>query len=506
MDPLKDPKINSASSSLPQDMQVAHERRLFHLKTLYDVSRELLGVVEIEAILKSFLLMTLGNFGVVEGILLIHDPHSRETGQLVTIGIHDSDDSSIREGAIDFLANDTPENGILSEEERRRLEFLPPAIVCVARFSVDTECSGILGLGQKIIEEPYRNEDLDLLETLINSLIVSLKNARSTEALKDAYEELAVLNRAKDKLIHHLSHELQTPIAVLKTTLALLRKKLAAVPREQWQRTVERAGRHLQRLIDMQIEVEDILRNPVTQSYHMLSGLMDQCADELEVLIAEHTGDSAVIERVRHRIEALFGPREAVAEDIALDEFVKQTVNKVEPRFSHRQLDLILDTDTTAMVRIPPEPLEKLAVGLIKNAIENTPDEGRIVVKVKKRDAAVVFTVQDFGVGIVEEHGKRIFEGFFPTHDTDAYSSKKPYDFNAGGKGADLLRLKIFSERFDFKLDVSSERCRHIPLSTDVCPGKISQCEFCQNIEDCYGSGQTTFTAVFQSPSTKKSC
>ena len=233
---------------------------------------------------------------------------------------------------------------------------------------------------------------------------------------------------------------------------------------------------------------------------------MDQCADELEVLIAEHTGDSAVIERVRHRIEALFGPREAVAEDIALDEFVKQTVNKVEPRFSHRQLDLILDTDTTAMVRIPPEPLEKLAVGLIKNAIENTPDEGRIVVKVKKRDAAVVFTVQDFGVGIVEEHGKRIFEGFFPTHDTDAYSSKKPYDFNAGGKGADLLRLKIFSERFDFKLDASSERCRHIPLSTDVCPGKISQCEFCQNIEDCYGSGQTTFTAVFQSPSTQKAC
>ena len=158
------------------------------------------------------------------------------------------------------------------------------------------------------------------------------------------------------------------------------------------------------------------------------------------------------------------------------------------------------------MVRIPPEPLEKLVVGLIKNAIENTPDEGKVVVKVKKGDAAVVFSVKDFGVGIVEEHGKRIFEGFFPTHDTEAYSSKKPYDFNAGGKGADLLRLKIFSERFNFKLDVSSARCRYIPLSTDVCPGKISDCEFCQNIEDCYGSGQTTFTAVFQSPSTKKSC
>jgi hypothetical protein len=185
---------------------------------------------------------------------------------------------------------------------------------------------------------------------------------------------------------------------------------------------------------------------------------------------------------------------------VVVDEFVKQTIKKIQPHFSHRHLELIIDTDRTAAVRIPPEPLEKLVVGLIKNAIENTPDEGRIVVKVKKRDGAVAFTVHDFGVGIVEEHRKRIFEGFFPTQDTDEYSSKKPYDFNAGGKGADLLRLKIFSERFDFKLDASSSRCRYIPLPTDICPGKISECGFCQHIEDCHGSGQTTFTAVFQRP------
>jgi signal transduction histidine kinase len=505
MDTLKDPKISSASSPLPQDMQVEHDRRLFHLKTLYDVSRELLGVVEIKAILKSFLLMTLGNFGVVEGILLTHDPHCREASHLVTMGVQENDNSSILEGAVDFLANDTPGNGILSEKERRRLKFLPPAIVCVARFAVDEDYCGILGLGQKIVEEPYRNEDMDLLETLTNSLIVSLKNARSTEALKEAYEELSVLNRAKDKLIHHLSHELQTPVAVLKASLGLLRKNFSAYPRQKWKRAIERAERHLQRLSDMQTEVVDILKNPVTQSYHTLSGLIDQCADELEVLIAEQIGDTGVIEQVRERIEEIFGPREAVAEDIDLDEFVKHIIKKIEPHFSHRQLELILTTERTAAVRIPSEPLEKLVVGLIKNAIENTPDEGKIEVKVKKRDETVVLTVHDFGVGIVEEHRQRIFEGFFPTLETDEYSSKKPYDFNAGGKGADLLRLKIFSERFHFKLEVSSSRCRYIPLPTDICPGKISQCKFCQNIEDCYDSGETTFTAVFQSRSSEKS-
>ncbi len=137
MDPFKDAKTDSQISSSPEAAEAENERRLFHLKTLYDVSRELLGVVEIKTILKNFLLMTLGNFGVVEGILLTHDPHSREKSQLVTIGIQDDDNASISKGAIDFLANHNPGNAILAEEERRRLKFLPRAVECVACFSVD---------------------------------------------------------------------------------------------------------------------------------------------------------------------------------------------------------------------------------------------------------------------------------------------------------------------------------------------------------------------------------
>ena len=498
MGPFKDAKTNSQISSSPEAAQAEDERRLFHLKTLYDVSRELLGVVELKTILKNFLLMTLGNFGVVEGILLTHNLNSADDVDLVTIGIEEDENVSRREEVLDFLANDHPGNVILEDEQRRRLKFLPQAVKCVVCFSVDADCAGLLGLGDKIVGDPYSDEDRDLLETLVNNLIVSLKNARATEALKNAYEELAVLNRAKDKLIDHLSHELQTPLAVLKTSMTLLRRKLASLPEEKWQRSIERANRHLQRLVDMQIEVEDILENPVAKNYHAMSGLIDQCADELEVLIAEQTGDTGVIEQVRQRVEEIFGPKEAVAEDIVLEEFVRKKIKNIEPHFSHRQLKLIIDTEPTEVVHIPPEPLEKLVVGLIKNAIENTPDEGRIEVKVKNRDNVVSLAVHDYGVGIIEEHRKRIFEGFFPTQDTMDYSSKAPYDFNAGGKGADLLRLKIFSERFDFKLDMSSSRCRYIPLATDICPGQISQCQFCKAVEDCHLSGETIFTAVIK--------
>ena len=497
MDRFEDAKTDSQISISSEAAQADNERRLFHLKTLYDVSRELLGVVEIQTILKNFLLMTLGNFGVVEGILFTYNSHTRQATQVVSIGFQEKDKPALLEGIPDFLENERDANGILSEDERRQLKFLPPVIHYVMRFVVDEDSSGILGLGSKIIEEPYSDEDRDLLETLVNNLIVALKNARSAAALKNAYDELSILNSAKDKLIHHLAHELQTPLAVLKSSLALLKRKLCQLPANDWQRTFERADRHLQRISELQVEVEDILKNPVTDSYRIISRLIDQCSDELEVLLTEQIGETAAVEQIRQRIEEIYGPREIVAEDIVLDEFVKAIMKQIQPSHSHRRLNLVIDTEKTSAVRVPPEALEKLIVGLVKNAVENTPDEGRIEVMVKNTDRAAVFIVHDFGIGIVEEHRQHIFEGFFPTQDTIKYASKKPFDFNAGGKGADLLRLKIFSERFNFKLDVSSSRCRYIPLTTDLCPGKISQCQFCKTVEDCCLSGETQFTAVF---------
>jgi len=142
-------------------------------------------------------------------------------------------------------------------------------------------------------------------------------------------------------------------------------------------------------------------------------------------------------------------------------------------------------------------PLQKIIDGLIKNAIENTPDVGKIEVVVQKKGEGAELEVRDFGVGITEENQTRIFEGFFATQETIDYSSKRPFDFNAGGKGADLLRMKIFSERYNFKIDMVTSRCRYIPKESDACPGRISECSFCTKKEDCHLSGGTVFRLQF---------
>ena len=130
---------------------------------------------------------------------------------------------------------------------------------------------------------------------------------------------------------------------------------------------------------------------------------------------------------------------------------------------------------------------------------ENTPDGGRIEVTVRNGEEGPEFEVRDFGIGITEENQRLIFENYFPVYETMRYSSRNPYDFSAGGKGFDLLRIKIFSERYHFRFRMVSERCKYIPKDEDVCPGKIEHCAYCQTEEDCILSGGTTMIVRFAS-------
>ena len=209
-----------------------------------------------------------------------------------------------------------------------------------------------------------------------------------------------------------------------------------------------------------------------------------------------------MVANVRERIDAIFNVQPNIPEEVVLGDAVTTAVEAIRPDFSHRDLDLKLKAAALPKITIPPAVLTKVIKGLVKNAVENTPDEGKIRVSVTSTGNATVLEVKDFGVGILQDHQMRIFEGFYPTQQTAAYASKRPFDFNAGGKGADLLRMKIFSERFGFTLDFTSKRCRHLPSSAHVCPGAVHYCEGCEMPEDCFDSGGSSFKAIFPSNST----
>ena len=346
-------------------------------------------------------------------------------------------------------------------------------------------------------EGAFDQPDVELLSAIANYVALPIENAAINEELKRSYQEVRSLNRAKDQVIHHLSHELKTPISILAASLGLLRKKLSGLEDRNWDSILQRAQRNLDRLLEMQYQIEDILREKDYKTYYMLSSLLDACADELEVLVSEELEEKDIIGRLRRRIEELFGPHDTQPEVVPLDQFVAKKIKALEPRFAHRKCRIEVRISAVPAIWIPADVLDKIVEGLVRNAIENTPDSGEIIVSVGNGEIGPELEIRDTGVGISEENQRLIFENYFTTYDTMQYSSRQPYDFGAGGKGFDLLRMRIFSERYHFRLNLSSQRCSLLSQESDSCPGMIEDCVHSRQPQDCRDSGGTTVSVQF---------
>jgi signal transduction histidine kinase len=346
-------------------------------------------------------------------------------------------------------------------------------------------------------EGPFDQSDIELLTTIGNLVALPIENAGINEELKRSYEDVKSLNRTKDRVIHHLSHELKTPVSILSASLNLLAKRLSEIKDQRWDQIFERAQRNLKRLLEMQYQLEDILREKDYKTHYMLSALLDASVDELEALISLGLGEKDIIGKIRQHIDDTYGPRKSKSEVIELGPFVKKKITALRPKFAHRKCRLRTYASETAAIYIPPDVLEKVVEGLVRNAVENTPDGANISVKVRKGEMGPEFEVKDSGIGISEENLRSIFENYFTSYDTMQYSTRQPYDFKAGGKGFDLLRMKIFSERYNFRIRMTSRPCHLIDAEGLECPGNAVDCVPEGDAQDCRNSGGTTVTVQF---------
>jgi len=90
-------------------------------------------------------------------------------------------------------------------------------------FTPVPDCLGLLGLGPKLIGEPYTEEDRELLGTLVNNLVVALKNARSFEEIRRLNEDLQAKNIELEKALDELRAAMRK-VEILESVKASLSK------------------------------------------------------------------------------------------------------------------------------------------------------------------------------------------------------------------------------------------------------------------------------------------
>ncbi|MDZ7696367.1 MAG: GAF domain-containing sensor histidine kinase [Deltaproteobacteria bacterium] len=389
-----------------------------------------------------------------------------------------------------LLINDAYADPRFYREVDRITDVKTRNILCLPLINRQRACIGTLQVFNKRSGD-FTHEDERRIESISHYVTIALENAT-------LYEELKVLNKARERVINHLSHELKTPLAVIRGVLGKIERELEEKQALRLQGTLKRGDRQVERLLDLQNKIDDILNQRPEVEQERILNIIESAADLVDDFKDLGRADQReILGLIAERLRTLFQVEEVQSEHIELAPFLRNAIQDARSAMGRRILTIEEDLDETLSIQMDRRILHLVVSGLLKNAIENTPDEGRIEIHAEDREDRVRIGVTDSGVGITEMNRDLIFGGFFHTVDTEFYSSKRSYAFNAGGAGADLLRMRVLAERFGFSIGFETRRCPHIPTDADLCPGRISQCPAVGHPDDCLTTGGSSFYVDF---------
>ncbi len=196
-----------------------------------------------------------------------------------------------------------------------------------------------------------------------------------------------LLDRAKDQFISIASHEMRTPLAIIRGNAELLL-----------------GDETLRGNAELKDEADSILRGAIR--------LLDIVNDFLDV---QH------IEQQRIVLQA-----EPVDIVKALEATVKDLSSMAAEK--HISLTIVPPTSAIPLLKLDHDRLQQICINVIANAIHYT-DKGGVTVSFENRDGAVIILFQDTGVGIDPEDQTRIFKKF---HTGKTFLRSKEYGSGLG--------------------------------------------------------------------------
>ena len=235
--------------------------------------------------------------------------------------------------------------------------------------------------------------------------------------LKRANKEFIALDEVRRVFMEVISHELNTPIAIILGYVFLLERELGEGMTPMAQKSAERISASSKRL--------------------------KQISERIFQMISIDSPDHALnLETVRLR------------------EFAVELHRQVEPFLERRDQELICAIETAHdELEADRDKLLDIFTHLVINAIKFSPDGERITFRARANpdDASELWlSVRDNGLGISGADQAQIFNIFFSTFST-AHHSSGEYEFNKRGMGLGLSIARKFTEMHHGRIEVQSE-------------------------------------------------
>jgi two-component system cell cycle sensor histidine kinase PleC len=135
------------------------------------------------------------------------------------------------------------------------------------------------------------------------------------------------------------------------------------------------------------------------------------------------------------RIEA--GRMQIHPEDVVLDGLIDESVRIVSTMATAQRIEVTAETDTNLRLRGDRRALTQIMLNLLSNAVKFTPAGGRIRVRARAIDDAIVFSVADTGIGIPREALSKLGQPF------EQVSNQFTKNHRGSGLGLAIARSQV---------------------------------------------------------------
>jgi PAS domain S-box-containing protein len=298
------------------------------------------------------------------------------------------------------------------EASRETYRSIGVQSMLLAPVQIGERLYGALGFNCRRERHAWQPDEIRLLEAVAHQLGLALENVRLFEEVRLRADELASalarleeMDRLKDQFIQNVSHELRSPLSLIRGYAEMLD-------------TGELGG--LQPKQQQPVAI-------ITRRARMLSDLVQDITLILEA-----------------------GVSSPEPEPVPLDELARAAAEDFQ--IACAQAELTLCTEIAPQlppVSGSPAYMRRVLDNLLNNAVKFTPAGGRITIRLRDEGKQIALEVSDTGIGIPADKLKRIFERFYQVDG----SARRRY----GGVGLGLALVKEIAEAYSGRVTVESK-------------------------------------------------
>lgn len=242
-------------------------------------------------------------------------------------------------------------------------------LVGVRLQTPEKETLALLVLGWTSEHSVTQDEKLFLL-TLAQEAGLGLRNARLYAKEQAHIEQLKRFQEMQATFFSALSHELKTPLAVLKMLVPAFRRweEIAPTTRKETLETIEQNLTRLERLI-----------NEILESARLEAGVIQPYVSDIDMV-----------------------------------QLCNQALEEVSPLAANKQIRLDFQSPPeSCIVEGDRQQLKEVISNLLANAIKFSPHRGHVNAFLKCDADRLLFCVEDEGPGVSDEDKERIFDKFY---------------------------------------------------------------------------------------------